>query len=229
MLPVIKKISDRIAGKRRFEARRRQMRLIRNKDFTVFSNDCWGAEVYKYLSLPFNTPFIGLFLMAPCYLEFLRNPQHYITQELVFQDTSRYPEINEIRQKTPYPLANLGGKVEISFLHYHSVEEAREKWQRRAGRINWDNQLVKFDGSKDGATPELIHEFEQMPYRHLLLVKEPMPGAKDAIVVSKYTTNGAHMFQNSMPDYDLINWVNTGNPTFTIGSWFVHKLLGVGQ
>ncbi|MBX0292131.1 DUF1919 domain-containing protein [Hymenobacter sp. HSC-4F20] len=229
MLPVVDKIASRISGKRRFEARRRQMRLVRNKDFTVFSNDCWGAEVYKYLSLPFNTPFIGLFLMAPCYVEFLRNPKYYIAQDLVFQETSRYQEINKIRQTNPYPLATLGGKVEVSFLHYHSVEEAREKWQRRVARINWDNLLVKFDGSKDGATPELLQEFEQMPYRRLLLVKEPVPTVKDAIVVSRYTTNGAHMFQNSMPDYDLVNWINTGNPRFTLASWIMHKLLGVGQ
>lgn len=229
MLSVINKISNRVVAKCRFEARRKQIQLIQNKDFTVFSNDCWGAEVYKYLSLPFNTPFIGLFLMGPCYLEFLRNPQYYMAQELVFHEASRYQEIDKIRQKNPYPLATLGGKVEISFLHYHSAEEARLKWQRRAARINWNNLLVKFDGGKDGATPELIREFEQMPYRHLLLVKEPIQGTKDAVVVSNYTTNGAHMFQNSMPDYDFVNWINTGNPRFTIGGWIMHKILGVGK
>jgi uncharacterized protein (DUF1919 family) len=184
--------------------------------------------VYKYLDQPFNTPFIGLFLMGPCFIEFLRDPKFYVTQELVFQDTSRYEVINQIQAKNPYPLATLGGKVEISFLHYHSPEEARQKWTRRVARINWDNLLVKFDGSKDGATPELVREFEQMPYRRLLLVKEPVPGAATAVVVPQYTTNGAHMFLNSLPDYDFVNWVNTGNPKFTLANWVMHKLLGSG-
>ncbi|MET4106915.1 DUF1919 domain-containing protein [Hymenobacter sp. UYP22] len=226
---MLAKITNRVAAKRRFEAKRRQLRLIRNRDFTILSNDCWGAEVYKYVGLPFNTPFIGLFLMGPCYLELLRDPQHYLSQELVFQQTSRYDEINKIRQTNPYPLATLGGKIEVDFLHYHSEEEARGKWQRRVARINWNNLLVKFDGSKDGATPELVREFAQMPYARLLLLKEPVPGAEQAVVVRNYTTNGAHMFQKSLPDYDLVNWLNTGNPAFTIGSWLAHKLLGVGQ
>ncbi|TGE23230.1 DUF1919 domain-containing protein [Hymenobacter metallicola] len=219
---------NRVAGKRRFEAKRRQLRLIQNKDFTIFSNDCWGAEVYKYLSLPFNTPFIGLFLMGPCYLEFLRNPKHYLEQELIFQSTSKYDVINTIREKNPYPLATLGGKIEISFLHYHSQEEARDKWTRRAARINWNNLLVKFDGSKDGASPELVREFEQLPYRKLLLLKEPLPGVTKGVIVNNYTTNGAHLFLNSLPDYDFINWLNTGNPSFTPLNWAMRKLLGSG-
>ncbi|RSK48392.1 DUF1919 domain-containing protein [Hymenobacter rigui] len=227
-MSLLNKVAHRIAGKRRFEAKRRQRRLVTNTDFTIFSNDCWGAEVYKYLDRPFNTPFIGLFLMGPCFIEFLRDPKFYVAQELVFQDVSHYEAINQIRAKTPYPLATLGGKVEISFLHYHSPEEAREKWTRRVARINWNNLLVKFDGSKDGATPELVREFEQMPYRRLLLVKEPVPGAATAVVVPQYTTNGAHMFLSSLPDYDFVNWVNTGNPKFTLANWVMHKLLGSG-
>ncbi|MDU0370356.1 DUF1919 domain-containing protein [Hymenobacter endophyticus] len=187
-----------------------------------------GAEVYKYVGMPFNTPFIGLFLMGPCYLELLRNPQHYLSQELVFQQTSRYDEINRIREKNPYPLATLGGKVEVDFLHYHSEQEAREKWQRRVARINWNNLLVKFDGSKDGATPELVREFAQMPYKRLLLLKESVPGTDQAVLVRHYTTNGAHMFYNSLAEYDLVNWLNTGNPAFTPANWLMAKLLGSG-
>ncbi|MBC6697795.1 DUF1919 domain-containing protein [Hymenobacter puniceus] len=228
-MSLLAEVTNRIADKRRLEARSRQCRLITNRDFTIFSNDCWGAELYKYLDLPFNTPFVGLFLMAPCYLEFLRNPRFYVSQGTIFQHKSRYSIINQLREENPYPLATLGSKVEISFLHYSSEEEAREKWCRRVARINWNNLLVKFDGSKDGATPALVHEFEQMPYRRLLLVKEPVPGSTTAVVVPNYTNNGSHMFLNSLPNYDFINWVNTGSPHFTALNWFMHKLLGSGR
>ncbi|NVO85925.1 DUF1919 domain-containing protein [Hymenobacter terrestris] len=49
-----------------------QQRRLINRNFTLFSNDCWGAEVYKYFNLPYNTPFVGLMVMAPCYVQFLQ-------------------------------------------------------------------------------------------------------------------------------------------------------------
>jgi hypothetical protein len=39
-MSLLNKVANRIAGKRRFEAKRRQRRLVTNLDFTVFSNDC---------------------------------------------------------------------------------------------------------------------------------------------------------------------------------------------
>lgn len=32
--------------------------------------------------------------------------------------------------------------MQIEFLHYKSEDEAREKWQRRCSRINWDDMIV---------------------------------------------------------------------------------------
>lgn len=189
---------------------------LKNRDFTVISNDCWGAEVYKHFDLPFNTPFIGLMLMAPCYLEFLARPRHYAAQPLVFQPASRYDEINRIRAnwKHTFPIATLGtdeedGKsIEIQFLHYESEAEAREKWNRRVSRMNWDNLFVKFDGSKDFATTELVHEFDQLPYKRLAFLREEVPGVACAIVVPTYTTNGALQFERARQCYDLVGWLN---------------------
>lgn len=32
--------------------------------------------------------------------------------------------------------------IEIFFLHYHSEQGAKEKWERRIKRINWDKLLI---------------------------------------------------------------------------------------
>lgn len=184
--------------------------------------------MYRYFDLPYNTPFIGLFLMGPCYLEFLRDPKYYISQELVFHTQSKYEEVNQVLLKKKYPLATLGGKVEISFLHYNSIEEAKTKWQRRASRINWDNLLVKLDGSKDAATPELAKEFTHLPYKNLLLVKSPINGINKSVVIPDYTNDGALMFKRSILHFDLANWINTGNPAFSWSSKLLQQVLGVG-
>ncbi|UOQ74425.1 DUF1919 domain-containing protein [Hymenobacter cellulosilyticus] len=199
------KINEELYQRRR----RREQQQLQNRDFTLISNDCWGAEVYKHFELPFNTPFIGLMLMAPDYIELLRNPKHYLSQPLVFQEKSRYDIINELQKthKHPFPVATLGDKVELQFLHYHSQQEAAEKWPRRVARINWDNLRVKFDGSKDFATPELVREFTTLPYQKLLLLEKPVAGVPQCVVVPEYTTNGMELFRRSLPHFDLLNWI----------------------
>lgn len=206
MSSVLAKAQDKIG-------RRLQQSRLTNRDFTLFSNDCWGAEVYKYFNLPYNTPFVGVMLMAPCYVRFLQNPRFYLEQPLKFITHSRYTTINQLQAEraVPFPIATLNDEVEIQFLHYDSAEEAQAKWTRRTERINWDNVVVKMDGSKGYATPELARAFEQLPYPRLLLLAEPVPGVAAGVIVPAYTTNGMLLFRRSLAAFDLAGWLNTGN------------------
>jgi uncharacterized protein (DUF1919 family) len=34
---------------------------LKNQDFTIISNDCWGGGVYEDLQLQYTTPMVGLF------------------------------------------------------------------------------------------------------------------------------------------------------------------------
>lgn len=199
---------------------------LRNKSFTLFSNDCWGAEVYKHLGLPFNTPFIGLMLSAPCYVRLLSNPKHYLAQPLEFQRQSIYKEIDALRArwKHYFPIATVGGDVEIQFLHYHSDQEAHEKWARRIQRINWDNLFIKFDGNKDGATPQLVQKFDQLPFPRLTLLREPQPGIQSAVLVPRYSVDGMQQFERALPHFDLVGWLNGNSIRVTPSMSLYNKL-----
>src|SRR5690606_37279406 len=87
-------------------------RHIKNYDFAIVSNNCWGGGFYQALGLPYNTPFIGLYINIPCYIKMLGNMNHYLQQELEFIDNSKYPI-----KKSNYPIGLLGD-IEIHFLHY---------------------------------------------------------------------------------------------------------------
>lgn len=182
---------------------------LRNKDFTLFSNDCWGGELYHYFGLEYNTPFIGLYVMAPCYIKFLKNPDYYLNLELTFTKISKYPEVEEARSnfKNSFPVGVLED-VEIQFMHYNSEAEAVLKWNRRKQRINWDNIHVKFDGGKDGASNELIEEFDQLPYRKICLVSEPYTAISSAVYVPNWETDGAKMFPKTMRVFNIKKWLN---------------------
>ena len=83
---------------------------LKNKTFSVIANNCWGAEVYKEAGLPYLTPFVGLYIFAPCYIRLLSDLKVYMGQELQFIPVSRYAFANAQRatMTAKYPIGVLG-------------------------------------------------------------------------------------------------------------------------
>ena len=71
---------------------RNQRKALKNKHFTIISDNCWGGRIYQELGLPYQSPFIGLFIYSPDYVKLLANLKHYLSGELplVFVEESRY-------------------------------------------------------------------------------------------------------------------------------------------
>lgn len=189
----------------------RDRRRLTNHDFTIVSNDCWGAEVYRHLGVPYNTPFVGGFLFAPCYIRLLKDLRRYLTGPVEFTGVSRYESVNQerARDEAPaYPIAVLGGDVEIHYNHY-TEEEAREKYLRRVERMNWDNLFVKTCSGKELWTTELLEEFDALEYpRKLCLTHQEYPTVDSAVRIRWYSTNGTSLFSICLPQFDLVGWLN---------------------
>ncbi|WP_442947452.1 DUF1919 domain-containing protein [Nostoc sp.] len=49
---------------------------IKDKNFTIISNDCCGGEVYKDLGLEYITTFVGIRLFAFYYIKLIKNGIH---------------------------------------------------------------------------------------------------------------------------------------------------------
>ena len=57
--------------------------------------------------------------------------------------------------------------LEVHFMHYHSEQEAKEKWEARSLRLDFDNLFIMMtdkDGGK-GAKYEDPQAFDNLPYR----------------------------------------------------------------
>jgi uncharacterized protein (DUF1919 family) len=188
---------------------------IRNKDFTLLSNDCYGAEIYKWLKTEYKTPFVGLMLMAPCYIKFLSKPEYYCSLPVTFIDKSKYEKMDIARAKNRlYPIALLED-IEIHFLHYTSEKEATEKWQRRIQRIDWNKIFVKFAMDKDYANESLLKQFEQLPYKNkVCFSKEKYDWAPSNIYLPNYADNAVLAFRNSLLHFNIIGWLNEGRREF---------------
>ena len=139
--------------------------LAASSEFTVVSNNCWGAHIYQAMEAPYATPFIGLFIPPADYLTLVEHFDALIGAELTFVGESKSASVNQWREREGlrYPIGRLGGEIEIDFQHYASEAEALGKWRRRCARINADpaRRFFKFD-DREGANAEHILAFERL-------------------------------------------------------------------
>ena len=137
-------------------------------DTSIISSNCFAGRVMQDLKMKYNSPTLGLYFMYPDYIEFLSHLKYYLTEaKIEFVEHSKYKLGDERRAnwKHWYPIGMFGGKVEIHFLHYHTEEEAAEKWYRRAARVNFSKLLV-IGMEQNRCTSNDIMAFDRLPFEH---------------------------------------------------------------
>ncbi|MBQ7968410.1 MAG: DUF1919 domain-containing protein [Clostridia bacterium] len=140
-------------------------RSISNTDFSIICNNCWAGYVYRRFGLSYLSPTVGLYFFPEDFLKLCSDVKGYMEKPLEFisYSESKYKEIIEQRKQTQVPIGRLGD-IEIIFLHYPTREEAAEKWQRRANRINYDNLIFKFS-KMNFCTDEHLKQFDELDVR----------------------------------------------------------------
>ena len=122
------------------------------KPQTLICNNCLAGCVLHDYNMRFDTPTINLWIPFPDYMKFLKRLKFFINAD--------FQEIKE--DGINYPIGLLGGEVKVYFLHYHSFEEAVNKWKQRAKRIHWDN--IKFIlVERDGCSSQDLIDFDSLP------------------------------------------------------------------
>lgn len=147
---LIKKISNKLC---RIWINQRLRKRLNQHHFSVVSSNCVGALMLHDLGEQFRSPFVNLYLMPKDFIRYLQNIEHYQQLELVFP----------LQEKT-YPVGKLGD-LTLHFMHYHSVQEAKEKWQARNKRLNVD-QLFIIMTDRDGCTLDDLKAFDALPFKN---------------------------------------------------------------
>jgi uncharacterized protein (DUF1919 family) len=185
---------------------------VKNKNFTIISNNCWAGGIYEDLQMEYNTPTVGLFFYAPCYIKFLKNFQYYIQRPVTFKETSIYDEGQELRKTKLYPLGVLDD-IEVHFLHYKNQTEALEKWNRRVKRINHHNLYINFC-DRDLCTEEHLQEFDKLPFdRKVCFTAKKYPELQSVVCLKKYKGEpfvGVLYIDKwgYRKEFNLANWLN---------------------
>lgn len=160
--------------------------FLKNSSFTIISNNCWGGHVYRFFDLPYYSPTIGLYFFTEEYIRFISNLNYYLSLDLSFISfqESKYREYLVSRKETEVPIGILGD-VEIVFLHYKTPEEAKEKWNRRKERINWNHMIIKMS-EMNLCSNEHLSIFDQLPYKNKILFTTHDSSYSSAIVFKEY-------------------------------------------
>jgi uncharacterized protein (DUF1919 family) len=205
-----------IKRKMRPDLSEKEINRLQNKSFVLISNNCFGGQAYQWLNLPYNTPFIGLFLYGTCYLKLLQNFDFYLNQDLVFIDKSDYKDA-----KQSYPIALLHD-VELHFLHYKTQQEVIDKWFRRLERlkehISFDNFFFQISDN-DLVDEKAIEAFHKLHFKNKLSFSafdiEGLTNEQHVNVYKQYNQhksyapNGKKLFEISFLYIDFVKWVNT--------------------
>jgi uncharacterized protein (DUF1919 family) len=187
--------------------------------FTIISNDCYGAELYRWLGRPYNTPFVGLMIMAPCYIKLLSQPRYLMSQPLRFTSRSKYPSMIGFHERHGHYPIGLLEDLEIHFLHYASQQQAVDAWTRRLQRMDWEHIKVKFSMDKDLATEDLLQTFEALSLpAKLTISKRNYATSASNIVVPGFELDAARTFRKSLLVLDLKAWL-MGKPGVLQGFW----------
>ena len=181
---------------------------LHNHGMTVISANCIGAFILHDLNEPFHSPFVNLYLSPKDFIRYLQNIPFYQQQELVFEATEK-----------PYPVGKLAD-IEIHFMHYHSEQEAKEKWQTRSARMNLDNLFIMMtdkDGAQGIAYEDLV-AFDKLPFKNkVVFTHKPYPelsstfyikGFEDQNQVGDLFTFSGWNGMKYYDQFDYVNWFN---------------------
>lgn len=123
---------------------------LRNKRFTLITQNCIGGIIYHNLGLEFLSPTINMRIgTLEDFLEFCSNFQQYM----------QLPLVQDISSQESYPVGTLG-RIKIHLNHYKTFEEAVQKWESRKAKIQFDNiYIIATDWGGEGDINALPREY----------------------------------------------------------------------
>ncbi len=183
---------------------------LRNRKPTIMANNCIGTFIYHDMGLPFYSPTINLSMSHKDFMKFLRDLPRYLESDVY--------EIEDNQVIYPVGVLRNGEEtVRLNFVHYATFAEAREKWNRRKQRVNFDNlYILEF---LEKANPEKIEEFLSLPYPNKLHITNANPTNAECVAVMEILNDPSYRMgqilkykpkslKRYMDDLDYIGFLN---------------------
>ena len=192
--------------------RGRVNKKLKNHDFTIICNNCIGTYIYYDLNHRFCSPTINLLFYHPEeFIHFVKNLKEYLACEVI-----------EIESSKKYPVGILTYNsidVELHFMHNKSFEEAKQRWNDRLIRMNYDNIYVIMESGND-TSEKLLNDFSTISYPNKVIITNGEYSSKESLEMNIYDEN--HMlgdilkyknkfhYKRVLDEFDYISFLNTG-------------------
>lgn len=185
----------------------KSIKKLKNKDFSLISSNCTGAFILHDLGLKFNSPFVNLWMSPDDFIKFLKNPQYYLSCDMVFD------EMDDIS----YPVGIIDD-IQIYFQHFSTPEQAKSKWIERSKRINFDNLFIIFT-DRDGCSYQNLVDFDSLPYKNkVVFTRIPYPEIKSAYYLKGFENEQSvgmcFEYKHNLSikkyydEFDYVSWFN---------------------
>lgn len=217
------KIAIERAG--RWLAIQKRRAKLKNHSFSIISNTCVGGVMTHNVGEQFRSPTVNLIIFEKDFLQFCLHLKEYADcpmEQPTEEEQKQYMQLD-------YPVAILRGApaglpdVTLYLVHYHSVEEARAKWEPRYRRINYDDLYIVMDRGIE-ASEETIDAFHALPFEHKVIFSqfdnpERWPcnfhpsfyNLNDYVSGAMYKNIQKGFFRyHWMDEFDYVRWLNEG-------------------
>ena len=214
---------------------------LKNHSFTIIANTCMGGVVTHSLGAQFRSPTVNVLMSEYHYMAFCKYLKEYSkcpVEEPTKEEWEQYKDVT-------HPVGVLRGykipngylpdiklpDIMLLFVHFKTFEEAKQKWEERFKRVNYDDVYLLMDCAMS-ASDEILDEFNALPYEHKVVFthKEDPERWPANYRYSFYTdekfssgcvynpiTKG-HIDYKWLHEFDFIEWLNEGvlrkNPDF---------------
>ena len=93
-----------------------------------------------------------IFYLISTYIKFIKNLRYYLSLDLI-----------ETESELPFPVGKLDD-IKIFFMHYNSFDEARQKWNDRKKRVDYENLFIMMT-EREGCDKSILKEFDALEYK----------------------------------------------------------------
>lgn len=184
---------------------------------TIISNNCTGGAVMHELGMEFKTPTINLQILPEEYPGFCNYFKQYMAYDLT-EYTDIQPRHREYLTKMfgeiPDMPFGLLGDIIVCFQHYGTFAEARDKWNERKAKIDYDHIGYIFHARGEEYKSEAI-AFNTLNIPNKLILTQNF--STDGGV--RFDGEGFEAVNNKLrivQIYDYKTWIENGCPVMKI-------------
>lgn len=146
---------------RRIERYRNRKRL-KNRSFSLVTNNCIGGIISHDMHLRFLSPTVNLSFANDGFLLFCRHLVYYLSIP-----------VEEVVSDKGYPVGVLKGEygdIFLYFMHYDSFLEAKQKWEERALRVDMENLFIIMEAQK--CEESILHQFDELDFPNKVILTD---------------------------------------------------------